>query len=36
MAMGWDDLAHELAALAEYARRRKAAADAAHHRSHRR
>lgn len=29
MAMGWDDLAHEVAALVEYHRRRKAAQDAA-------
>jgi len=27
--MDWDDLVHEAAALAEYARRRKAAYDAA-------
>ena len=29
MAMDWGDLVHEVAALAEYARRRKAARDAA-------
>ncbi len=29
MAMGWDELVHEAVALAEYARRRKAARDAA-------
>lgn len=29
MEMDWDDLVHEAAALAEYARRRKAAEDAA-------
>ncbi len=32
MAMDWDDLVHETAALAEYVRRRKAAREAANRR----